>query len=532
MSNALPIAPQPVTENGVSFRLIGDPYCGCDQQIEFKRVQGVGSHDYVEYHLDSGDPYCGCDQQIEFKRVQGVGSHDYVEYHLDSQMKRWEWCKKFPMGLINFGVHGREALVSVLYFRDGGTFSRGTMVASMKYSLRNPVESLELPCTVDVGASWNITCKMRVAISSCRLIIRLSGVRIFSRTITTLESSFLLNGTVRLPGEYEVAIVACVDGNTVLNKKLLRVTDYAAGGLELPCTVDVGASWSIFCKMRVAIPSCVLIIRLSGIRIFSRTITTLESSFLLNGTVRLPGEYEVAIVACVDGNPVLNKKMLRVTDNGRRCDVRLRCEAFDSTTRIFTTMADKKMTFVAVGDILQAGDKFLVVKVDKSENLLVKPSHASLQVAQESYDLGNTGKVDILFRNEGVYHVIVGLPQENESALGVGEWLTVIVSSRAGVSGAAAVPAPTMSLPPTPSQTATTSTAAGDMPTAAANQLLTQSSEHLCVICHDTTVNMLLEPCHHVCFCENCETEMRVRSQYFCPFCRAQITNARKIYLC
>mmetsp|Transcript_410 Transcript_410/g.1219 ORF Transcript_410/g.1219 Transcript_410/m.1219 type:complete len:413 (-) Transcript_410:27-1265(-) len=412
MSNALPIAPQPVTENGVSFRLIGDPYCGCDQQIEFKRVQGVGSHDYVEYHLDS-------------------------------QMKRWEWCKKFPMGLINFGVHGREALVSVLYFRDGGTFSRGTMVASMKYSLRNPVESLELPCTVDVGASW-----------------------------------------------------------------------------------------SIFCKMRVAIPSCVLIIRLSGIRIFSRTITTLESSFLLNGTVRLPGEYEVAIVACVDGNTVLNKKLLRVTDYRRRCDVRLRCEAYHGTNKILVTMPHQALTCVAAGDILQAGDMFLVVKVDKSENLLVKPSHASLQLAQEWYELGNTGKVDILFRNEGVYHVIVGLPQENESALGVGEWLTVIVSSRAGVSGAAAVPAPTMSLPPTPSQTATTSTAAEDMPTAAANQLLTQSSEHLCVICHDTTVNMLLEPCHHVCFCENCETEMRMRSQYFCPFCRAQITNARKIYLC
>lgn len=421
-----------------------------------------------------GEAYCGCEQFVHFNRASGIEERDYIEFHLHGQRKRWEWCKKAANNeRLNFGVHGQEGLVRVKYFVGGGTFSTGQMLCELSYTLRNPVESLEVPSTIEVGEEWYVKCKMLVIPNSCRVIIRYEGIRIFSRNIMALESTFPVHGVLRLPGEYEIAIIATEGGDTVLQKSKLTVSDFY-----------------------------------------------------------------------------------------NQCDVKLHCETFDRTNKIITTQPHKELTFAAEGGILLASDELVVVDISSSiEKMLEKPSHASIQLCDQKYKLGATGMVTLQPHNEGVYNICVCLPQENGSILSIGEWCTLIVSTRAGrrnnsvssssssllsssvsvsvagfvpneqrsavapaeAAAAAAVPSRSV-LPPAPlsSKAAISRTASG-----------TSTTEHLCVICHDATVNMLLEPCHHVCFCEACEQSLRTSGiETACPICRQRYRNAHKIYLC
>ena len=66
------------------------------------------------------------------------------------------------------------------------------------------------------------------------------------------------------------------------------------------------------------------------------------------------------------------------------------------------------------------------------------------------------------------------------------------------------------------------------------NSSASNAAEHLCVLCYDATVCIMLEPCHHVCFCEACEEGIRRRGvkPLLCPICRVQYSRTQKIYLC
>lgn len=221
----------------------------------------------VYLHL-TGDHFCGCEQVINFSRDGGSQSKDYVEFYLNDTRKRWEWCSKFENGTINFGVHGAEGIVKVKYFREGGSFTSGTMIAELIYSLQNPVKFFDVPSTIEVGVALSIRCRMLAIPKSCRVIIRFDGVRILSRNITALENEFAINeGTLRLNGEYEVAIIATEGGDTVLWTRHLTVSDFY-----------------------------------------------------------------------------------------RRCDARLHCDAFDRSCKIITTQPHKELLFVTEGAILHSGD--------------------------------------------------------------------------------------------------------------------------------------------------------------------------------
>lgn len=58
-------------------------------------------------------------------------------------------------------------------------------------------------------------------------------------------------------------------------------------------------------------------------------------------------------------------------------------------------------------------------------------------------------------------------------------------------------------------------------------------SEHegktTCSICYKNKINILLEPCGHICLCEQCLSELGNYSKY-CPICRQSINNSKKIY--
>jgi len=50
-----------------------------------------------------------------------------------------------------------------------------------------------------------------------------------------------------------------------------------------------------------------------------------------------------------------------------------------------------------------------------------------------------------------------------------------------------------------------------------------------CSICYKNKINILLEPCGHICLCEQCLSELGNYSKY-CPICRQAINNSKKIY--
>lgn len=47
-----------------------------------------------------------------------------------------------------------------------------------------------------------------------------------------------------------------------------------------------------------------------------------------------------------------------------------------------------------------------------------------------------------------------------------------------------------------------------------------------CVICLDKVKNILLEPCHHLCACDDCIEKINNK----CPICRADVKNKIKVY--
>jgi len=54
-----------------------------------------------------------------------------------------------------------------------------------------------------------------------------------------------------------------------------------------------------------------------------------------------------------------------------------------------------------------------------------------------------------------------------------------------------------------------------------------QKVENLCVICCDNKYNIIINPCNHICVCDNCIGKINK-----CPICRVKITSNTKIFLC
>lgn len=50
-----------------------------------------------------------------------------------------------------------------------------------------------------------------------------------------------------------------------------------------------------------------------------------------------------------------------------------------------------------------------------------------------------------------------------------------------------------------------------------------------CVICYKNKKDILLEPCNHLCLCNDCSKELIIHNNR-CPICRELISNSKKIY--
>jgi hypothetical protein len=49
----------------------------------------------------------------------------------------------------------------------------------------------------------------------------------------------------------------------------------------------------------------------------------------------------------------------------------------------------------------------------------------------------------------------------------------------------------------------------------------------LCSICYDSNINILLEPCNHICICELCYNSLITNE---CPICKTQISTTKKVF--
>jgi len=55
-------------------------------------------------------------------------------------------------------------------------------------------------------------------------------------------------------------------------------------------------------------------------------------------------------------------------------------------------------------------------------------------------------------------------------------------------------------------------------------------SKYTCIICFENEKNILLQPCNHLCYCNNCFNKYNLKLTN-CPVCRSNINNTSKIYI-
>lgn len=55
--------------------------------------------------------------------------------------------------------------------------------------------------------------------------------------------------------------------------------------------------------------------------------------------------------------------------------------------------------------------------------------------------------------------------------------------------------------------------------------------KNICSICMENNTNILIEPCGHICTCEQCINMILQSKNKKCPVCRVDITNTVKAYL-
>lgn len=57
--------------------------------------------------------------------------------------------------------------------------------------------------------------------------------------------------------------------------------------------------------------------------------------------------------------------------------------------------------------------------------------------------------------------------------------------------------------------------------------------EAACVVCKDQDRNIVLQPCSHLCICQDCSEAKTAWGAHLlveCPLCRIQITQRQRIY--
>ena len=169
-------------------------------------------------------PFCDSPQIIDIARDGGVRSHDYLEFHTQSGRVNWYWCE--GKTFIDFGIQTslQDEQITIKYFEEGRTFTVGTLVAEMQYTLRNPIEELRMSSSkLEIQEQLQLTYRMAHVPNNCMIVGRFLGVRIFTHAVS-MEGECTIT-MPRLPGEFEIACIATPQGERQLAVRKVTVTD-------------------------------------------------------------------------------------------------------------------------------------------------------------------------------------------------------------------------------------------------------------------------------------------------------------------
>lgn len=56
-----------------------------------------------------------------------------------------------------------------------------------------------------------------------------------------------------------------------------------------------------------------------------------------------------------------------------------------------------------------------------------------------------------------------------------------------------------------------------------------ENKPYLCLTCIENNIDIICEPCHHICICSKCIKQL---NNYNCPYCNIKITGIKSIYVC
>lgn len=171
------------------------------------------------------EPFCDFPQIVAINRDGGVRSGDFLEFHNSKERLEWHWCQGKTQ--IDFGVLAslQDEQITVKYKEEGGIFSSGTLVAEMKYTLRNPVQELKVsPSRPVIQEPVQVSYKLFHTPVNCMIIGRYHGVRIFAHAVPSREGQCTI-AMPRLPGQMEIVCIAGNSGDKSLAIEKLTVAD-------------------------------------------------------------------------------------------------------------------------------------------------------------------------------------------------------------------------------------------------------------------------------------------------------------------
>jgi hypothetical protein len=137
----------------------------------------------------------------------------------------WYWCQ--GKHEIDFGIRTslHDELITIKYFEEGGTFHSGTLLAEMKYTLRNPVEDISVSAhKIEIQETVQVRYKMAKIPTNCMIVGRCHGVRMFTHYVAHMEGECVI-AMPRLPGIFEIACLATQQGENELALEKVTVTD-------------------------------------------------------------------------------------------------------------------------------------------------------------------------------------------------------------------------------------------------------------------------------------------------------------------
>ena len=283
----------------------------------------------------------------------------------------------------------------------------------------------------------------------------------------------------------------------------------------MPTATGQRAQVKVSVTLLVESPSLTLTLRADTIRIGSAPLDT--SSVMCEGRLSCPrvaGTYSVVIL----GSDVeLGTCQLEVFNRHPTHDftVRLSCdESMITSDKVLVVRPNEAFFAIANGPLLHRHEDCIVV---------VEASHPGQVPKMNSLLLARMIELEqpLSVANEGLYHVILSV--KHNSAYLMGAWALLLATKLKDTASMT-----------TPSNNASAIELQQEQPQSPLLESVVFPSVSpgggfMCVVCQDHHVQIKLDPCKHVCLCENCWLTIG-ESHHRCPMCRGAVESHEKLF--